>query len=68
MMNHPREKWDLLWELMEVSALLGKESERLPTQPTIENYQKAFEKRQEVLGKAIELFEVFSYEEKVKNG
>jgi hypothetical protein len=61
-MENPRERWDTLWELMNASALLGRESERLPDQPTTEQYQKAYEWRRQALAKAMDLFEVFPKE------
>lgn len=63
-MDNPREKWDLIWELMEASILLGREGERLPTQPTIENFQKAYNRRRDALAKVVQHFDILGATDK----
>ena len=51
-MKNPRAKHDLLWELSRSAMVLGREAERLSTQPTIENHDRAFKWWLETLAKA----------------
>lgn len=61
--SNPREKWDLLWELMRASERLGFESARLePSRvefaETTADFAKAFDARQMALAKVLNRLEV----------
>lgn len=49
---NPRTKHDLLWELSRSAMVLGREAERLSTQRTIEEHERAFRWWLETLAKA----------------
>ena len=57
-MLNPREKWDVLWSLSMAAMELCKETERLPSRPTIQEQQDAMRVWQARLRHALDRLEI----------
>ena len=57
-MTNPREKWDILWELVTTSKAVGREAEMLSSKSTIDDYASASDDMAKALSRAMKRLEI----------